>query len=42
MQSKTITGNQIANGKRHFVQGLEGYFRDAEFDQNTLREPGKR
>ena len=24
------------------VQGLEGYFRDPGFDQNTVRDPGKR
>jgi len=25
-----------------FVQGLEGYFRDPGFDQNTVRDSGKR
>ena len=24
------------------VEGLEGYFRDSGFEQNTLRESGKR
>ena len=24
------------------VEGLEGYFRDSGFDQNTVRESGKR
>ena len=25
-----------------FIQGLEGYFRDPQFDQNTVRDSGKR
>ena len=25
-----------------FIQGLEGYFRDPQFDQTTVRDSGKR
>jgi len=28
--------------KVYYIQGLEGYYRDPGFDQNTLRESGKR
>ena len=33
---------QIIEAGKYFVQGLEGYFRDSGFDQNTVRESGKR
>ena len=26
----------------HILEGLEGYFRDSGFDQNTVRESGRR
>ena len=32
----------LKTNKRRFQEGLEGYFRDSGFDQNTVRESGKR
>ena len=28
--------------RQHYLEGLEGYFRDSGFDQNTVQESGKR
>ena len=32
----------LGDKKAHLAEGLEGYFRDSGFDQNTVRESGKR
>ena len=41
-----IRGWALITHFHHFQQvvseGLEGYFRDLGFDQNTVRDPGKR
>ena len=33
---------EIERKEKELQEGLEGYFRDSGFDQNTVRESGKR